>query len=178
MIALNWLRKIDPNLITIVRTEYSTKLKQGTQLAHLVPDIAPNVDNLLSRYSNSTIRMVNGEDIIEDAHNEEDDDDKAIRLSQTTRYQGRGQAYPSSKTSRGAPKRFTNNYKNEARGYKQNDAFCPGCKRLAETQGVNIDFQHNPVKCPRKFVLRSIQQDLAEEVENYEDFGNFPNIIK
>ena len=108
MIALNWLRKIDPNLIDIVRTEYSTKLKHGTQLAHLVPDIAPNVDNLLSRYSNTTVRMVTGEDIVED--DEEHDEDNAIRLSQTTRYRGRGQVNSSYKPFKGAPKKSANNY--------------------------------------------------------------------
>ena len=142
MIALNWLRKIDPNLIDIVRTEYSTKLKHGTQLAHLVPDIAPNVDSLLSRYSNTTVRMVTGEDIVED--DEEHDEDNAIRLSQTTRYRGRGQANPSFKPLKEAPKKFANNHRNESRGYQQNDAFCPGCKRLAESRGANIDFKHNP----------------------------------
>ena len=37
MVALQWLRKIDPSLIKIVRTEYSTELRNNIQLADLVP---------------------------------------------------------------------------------------------------------------------------------------------
>ena len=47
MIALQWLRKTNPALIGIVRTEYSTELRANTQLAHLVPRIATNIDSLL-----------------------------------------------------------------------------------------------------------------------------------
>ena len=94
MVAMNWLRKIDPNLIQIIRTEYSTKLKSGTQLAQLVPTIAPNVDNLLSRYSNSSVSKVTSgaQEALEEEQDDEDED-TSVRLSQTTtRYRGRGQA--------------------------------------------------------------------------------------
>ena len=52
MVALQWLRKIDPQLIKIVRTEYSTDLRKNIQLAALVPRIAPNINSLLDRYNN------------------------------------------------------------------------------------------------------------------------------
>lgn len=48
MVALQWLRKTDPALIKIVRTEYSTELRNNTQLAELVPRISLNVDSLLT----------------------------------------------------------------------------------------------------------------------------------
>ena len=184
MVALNWLRKIDPNLIQIIRTEYSTKLKSGTQLAQLVPTIAPNVDNLLSRYSNSSVSKVTSE--AQEALEEEQDDvdeDTSVRFSQTTtRYRGRGQASFSGGGPKGGQgggsKRFLNNNSGGASGYQQKTIFCSGCRRLAENQGVNIDFRHNPMKCPRKFVLRSIQEGLGEEEESLEDFGNTDNANK
>ena len=46
MVALQWLRKTNPALLKIVRTEYSTELRANTQLADLVPRIAPNIDSL------------------------------------------------------------------------------------------------------------------------------------
>ena len=49
-VALQWLRKVDPTLIAIVKTEYSTELRSNVQLADLVPRIAPNIDSLLKRY--------------------------------------------------------------------------------------------------------------------------------
>ena len=50
MVALQWLRKTNPDLLTIMKTEYSTELRSNTQLAELVPRIAPNIDSLIRRY--------------------------------------------------------------------------------------------------------------------------------
>ena len=50
MVALQWLRKTNPALIEIVKTEYSAELRANEQLADLVPRIAPNIDSLLRRY--------------------------------------------------------------------------------------------------------------------------------
>ena len=50
-VALQWLRKIDPKLVNIIRTEYSTELRRGDQLSALVPIIAPNIGSLLMRHS-------------------------------------------------------------------------------------------------------------------------------
>ena len=49
-VALQWLRKLNPALIDIIKTEYSTELRSNVQLADLVPRIAPNVTSLLRRY--------------------------------------------------------------------------------------------------------------------------------
>ena len=80
MVALQWLRKSERNLINIVKTEYSTELKSGIQLAHLVPTIAPNIDNLLSRYSSSSVQKV----AVDEEHDEDDDteDDSDKRFKQ------------------------------------------------------------------------------------------------
>ena len=50
VLALIWLRKIHPELINIVRTEYSMELRDNKPLSGLVPRIAVNVDNLLNKY--------------------------------------------------------------------------------------------------------------------------------
>ena len=55
MVTLHWLKKVNPVLIPIVKTEYSTELRSNTQLAELVPRIAPNIDSLLKRYENSAV---------------------------------------------------------------------------------------------------------------------------
>ena len=60
IVALQWLRKLDPTLINIVKTEYSTELRANVQLADLVPRIAPNIDSLLKRYETSDrVNLVN-----------------------------------------------------------------------------------------------------------------------
>ena len=52
LVALQWLRKINPSLIDIIKTEYGKDLRNNVQLSSLVPQIAPNVESLLSRYEN------------------------------------------------------------------------------------------------------------------------------
>ena len=54
LVALQWLRKVNPLLIDIVKTEYSIELRQNVQLASLVPRIAPNIESLLKRYEQGT----------------------------------------------------------------------------------------------------------------------------
>ena len=57
-VALQWLRKIDPKLVNIIRTEYSTELRRGDQLSALVPRIAPNINSLLARHTGESISRV------------------------------------------------------------------------------------------------------------------------
>lgn len=45
-----WLQRIDPRLPDIVQTEFYNRLQGGTRLAELVPTIASQVDQLLTRY--------------------------------------------------------------------------------------------------------------------------------
>ena len=61
-VALQWLRKVNPVLIDIVKTEYSAELRKNSQLADLVPRIAPNIDSLLRRYNtgNAAVNVVSG----------------------------------------------------------------------------------------------------------------------
>ena len=49
LVALVWLRKIHPELINIVKTEYSLELRENKPLSSLVPRISVNVDNLLTK---------------------------------------------------------------------------------------------------------------------------------
>ena len=49
-IAIHWLVTIDKRLVNIVKTEFATELK-SKRLCQMVKVIAPNIDELLSRYS-------------------------------------------------------------------------------------------------------------------------------
>ena len=63
-VALQWLRKLNPALIDIIKTEYSTELRSNVQLADLVPRIAPNVTSLLRRYDQgNSINKTNVQEI-------------------------------------------------------------------------------------------------------------------
>ena len=57
-IAMDWLRKIDPALIKIVKLEYSKDLKAGIPLAALVPDISENIEAMLHRNKTHSVNLV------------------------------------------------------------------------------------------------------------------------
>ena len=48
-IAMHWLHKLSPSLINIVRVEYNKDLREGVQLAQLVPRLANSIEALLSK---------------------------------------------------------------------------------------------------------------------------------
>ena len=75
LVALMWLRKIHPELISIVRTEYSLELRDNKPLASLVPRIAVNVDNLLAKYD-----KIGG---INRIYHDEENDFKQVRVNKT-----------------------------------------------------------------------------------------------
>ena len=50
MIALSWIQKTHPELLKIIRTEYSKELCENIALASLVPRISLSVDAMLLKY--------------------------------------------------------------------------------------------------------------------------------
>ena len=108
--------------------------------------------------------------------NEEHDDDDDIEEEsdvmfnqQGQRYQGKGGQARS--FSRGGGRRFPRS-SGSGRSFitDRKNLFWPGYKKIAETQNASIDFNHLPAKCPRRFVVRSIQEDFHDE--HSEEFGN------
>ena len=49
-IVIMWLQKISPKMIECVRHEYAQELREGKQLVELMPRIADNVENILSKH--------------------------------------------------------------------------------------------------------------------------------
>ena len=130
MVALQWLRKIDPTLIRIVKTEYSTELRENTQLAELVPRIATNVDSLLERYnSNSTNCNAINTQL------------EAAMVDMTINKISNVRSRPNNKTF--------GNFSKPKRG-RGNEAFCPGCYYLGQQLGTTIHVKHFPADCPRR----------------------------
>ena len=50
LVALRWLEKIHPDLLGIIRTEYSKELRENQPISSLVPRISLSVDALLAKY--------------------------------------------------------------------------------------------------------------------------------
>ena len=49
LVVVHWLEKTSPRLIEIVKHEYATDLRNGSQLIQLMPKIASFIDSLLGR---------------------------------------------------------------------------------------------------------------------------------
>ena len=123
-VALDWLNKINPNIVGIVKTEYSRELREDTQLAELVPRIANNVDALLARH-----------DIIGGVEKLWVEDNIAVDRVNRVKH---GQQYPTKKKQS-----FYSNNKSLKK------PFCPECHFLARKLKLHINFQHVPADCPR-----------------------------
>ena len=171
-VALQWMRKIDPTLIHIVKTEYSTELRKNTQLADLVPRIAPNVDSLLKRYNT-------GNTVINMMHEEKD----AGYLAHTTIKKVKSVV----KDAPFKPKDADVHKPTKEKTHNSNP-FCPGCFYLSKQLKASIHFKHTPGDCPRKALAVKLFQvedsehfDTTHNSDNYgkdivkEDFSTLPS---
>ena len=163
-IALDWLKKIDTRLVSIVKTEYSKDLKSGTPLAALVRDIAENVDSLLQRYANqpSSVNSVSGDYA-------DTQDSQVYRVfnrpnqqqfrPRNTNFRGRGQfsAQPSTP-------RFSSRFPMPS---SSNNFRCESCFNLGRRLSIKVDSSHLPQQCPQHNSVRSVQ--LPEETQDQED---------
>jgi len=149
-VALDWLNKINPHLVNIIKTEYSKELRDDTQLCQLVPGIANNVDALLSRHD-----VVGGVGKL--CLSNPVTVEKVHRIKQDKKPHNRKSVYKfPAKSSSVKP-------------------FCPECHFLARKLELNIDFQHIPAACPRPRsainMLLAGEEEIAQndDVDTYED---------
>ena len=133
MIALLWLSKIHPDLVSIIRTEYARELRENQPLSGLVPRISQNIDHLLVKYEKSpAVNLVSNQVPIE-ADVDQDADICRVRGGG-----GRGRG---SFRGRGA---------GGQRNFPGGQSFCPGCFYLSKQMNAKINFSHNAAECPRK----------------------------
>ena len=140
LIALQWLSKIHPDLLAIVRTEYSKELRDNTPLSSLVPRISMNVDNLLMKYEKSTNVNLLSEFPVEANQTEAD-------VCRVRGQRGRGSNF----RGRGSLQSFSGGRN-----------FCPGCFYLSKQLSANIHYAHSPAQCPRKSAV--VQMLEAEDL--------------
>lgn len=145
LIAMNWLNKINPNLVNIVKLEKSKELKNGQQLHTLVHDISKNVDEWLRRHG----------------YSKNESETQVRNMQWEGNYSPRG-------TTRG--RGFS---RARGRGYNGRPSvnkFCPGCNYLAKELHLNVDYAHFPSQCPRKrSVLRLLKLEEHHLDEEHED---------
>ena len=166
-VALQWLRKIDPQLILIVKTEFSTDLRSGDQLASLVPRIAPNIDSLLSRYSSgSTVSKISGDEVLKHSEDETECHDHEHVMRIGTRGRGKGRNF------RGGRGSFQT----------RSQQFCAGCYALGKELNTFIHFKHSPNDCTRQGAVARLLQTgddyPAEDDADFYDDGKQKEFIE
>ena len=114
-IAIDWLRRINPQLIDIVKVEYSRELREDTQLASLVPRIANNIDAMLSRHN-----------IVGEIASLQMSDSNAVDKVNCIKH-NKGYVKPKNNHNK-------NNYPVE-----RNRTFCPDCHYLSKKLQLNIN---------------------------------------
>ena len=162
MLALRWLEKIHPDLLGIVRTEYSKELRDNTPLPTLVPRIALSIDALLAKYDKlpSVAPVSLDEQVHEQTVNGLVNKVNTGRTGFQPHTRGMGYARGNGQNRR------------KSLGSKQ---FCPGCYYLGNRMSATVNFKHSPQMCPRATSLVAMLE--AEEIIDEECPGiNFTKL--
>ena len=174
LLALNWLQKVNKNLVNIVKLEKSKELKNGCQLHTMVHDISKNIDEWLKRHGHDN--KFKNVDVTNDSQVRYVHDSYPQRGTARGRFMARGRSnYRGSSNFRGSFNRPASN------------TFCPGCNYLAKELHLNVDFNHFPSQCPRKrSVLRLLkieeanldEEDTAEHEQGAEEDDDQPDTLE
>ena len=162
-VALDWIRLLDPNLMDIVQTEFSTELKEGTQLCELVLKIAHNFPSLLKRGSGQATNLVQA--------GTDHDQSNVMYVPGSNNYGYRGAS------SRGRPRPgfqqnrfrgFPNSRGNSNGTNSGRTLYCPNCKFLGSQLNLSVNYNHFPGDCPRKRAGINLLRGEEEEILNEE----------
>ena len=156
VIAVHWLNVINPQLIPVVKVEYSVELRNNTQLFDLMPRISKNVDGLLAKINSSNVNAISATDNLDDCC--------SGRATQVCRVQSGRNKSQFQKQSR-----FSVQNKDKTKAVT-----CPHCqflKRIMEIQEMSTN--HPPENCPRrKYAIR-----MMEAAEDSGDLTQINNSI-
>ena len=142
LIKLQWIEKIHPDLMTIIRTEYAKELREDVSLFTLVPRKSLSIDAMLAKYDKiPSIANLAGE-----VCGQETTGDKA-QVMKVKHNRGR-------------------NFKNNGQSTDAKKS-CAGCFYLGNKVSVNINFKHFPNDCPRSSAMVA----LLEPEEEHDDAG-------
>ena len=144
-VAMDWLNKINPQLIDIVKTEYSRELRENTQLVELVPRISINIDAMLSRHD-----VVGGIEQLSVV----DDDVSVDRVNRVRYGRGRGRGRGGSAGGNVSRRR----------------QFCPECHYLSRKLQLDVNYNHLPADCPRpRAAVNMLLAGEEDFVDQFED---------
>ena len=162
-IAMDWLRRIDPSLVKIVKLEYNKDLKSGTPLSALVNDISENIDAMLHRNKSAgatSVNMVSSPLPTEPDPQHFMPDPSVLRISSFP-YRPRApmanpRAYQPRQHARQPPPMHA-----YARPYQPNHQkpFCHSCYQLGKKLNLQVPFNHTSQQCPQTSSVRHLQTE-------------------
>ena len=167
-VAMDWLNRINVQLVGIVKTEYSRELRGETQLCQLVPRIANNIDAMLSRHD--VVGGVENLSVVDDANLDQINRVKRGRGN----FAGRGRGLGGGRGGGRGGGNYGYNF-----GARQKP-FCPECHNLAKKLQLDVNYNHGPADCPRpREVINMLlagedgESCREEETEEADYTGNF-----
>lgn len=169
-IAIDWMRKINPSLVRLVKLEYSKDLKSGVPLASLVREIAENIDSILHRHDKTSTRLVSLDPPLPTPQEEETNPPDPVvnrvstfpfrpRLPSANYrgYQPRQSFPPRNPSFRPSfPSRFPS---------PQNKPFCQSCFNLGKKLSLTVDWSHPQNSCPQNSSVRHVQEHEEPETD-------------
>ena len=158
-IAMDWLRRIDPSLVKIVKLEYNKDLKSGIPISALVQDISENIDAMIHRNkASATVNMVS-----HPSQNLDPDptpDPSVLRISSFP-YRPRPpmanpRGYQPRPNTRPHPQNPPYN-----RSYQPNTQkpFCQPCFQLGKKLNLSVNYYHTAQLCPQASPVRYLQAE-------------------
>ena len=162
-IVIMWLQKISPKMIECVRHEYAQELREGKQLVELMPRIADNVENILSKHD-----VAGSVNLITDEAGAGDSMHNVARVDTPYRPRGRGDRGGNRGGGRPTGGQTRNTPRQSGKELK-----CAHCEYLSQTLRLRINTNHEPTECFRKDIaVRLISLDAGESsFESAEDLG-------
>lgn len=174
LIALDWLRRINPSLIKLVKLEYSKDLKSGIPLASLVRDIAENIDSILHRSSSelSSTNVVNSDSAQEIQHSVQRVSSFPFRpRNPAANYRG----FPTRPFTPRPPQPniFSRPSNNRPTAFQK--LFCKPCYSVGKKLNLTVDYSHSADSCPQGSTVRVVQGDDDAEQQDHHDYHpDFP----
>ena len=178
-IAMDWLRRIDPALVKIVKLEYNKDLKSGTPLSALVNDIAENIDAMLHRNKTSaSVNMVTTSPTTDPDPQLHMPDPSVLRISSFPYRPRTPMANPRGFQSRHQVRQPppTQSY---SRPYQSNNhkPFCQPCYQLGKKLNLHVSHSHTPQQCPQASSVRHLHAQDEAPVDQPEEYNQGENDI-
>ena len=148
-IAIHWLLTIDRRLISIVKTEFASDLKEK-RLCQMVNTIAPNIDDLLVRYNTKDSVSIVATDADSTSQTKQINNNSDEMISLVNRVER-------------LETNFTNKNRRKSANFSRKKEQCTHCLFINKQLGASLKTDHPSHLCGKKSVSISLLEVQSEE---------------